>query len=178
MASIVLGGTPFTVEPLFASDSFELQPRVMPILLALFRAQMTIVDAAGGKIENLGDLKVDISLVGPVLDQLAPIAEQACRNLPRGELKLLLRDVLKTSTANGIPLFGAPTDIGGQTANPFELIMRGRTLDTWKLLIFALRTHYPDFQGAFAAIGSAAKAATAAPSEASTTSPPSQQATG
>ena len=107
-------------------------------------------------------LDVDVQQIAELA---LPALERACRLLPRGELATITRELLEGATlvgpAGAVLLFGQ--QIGPNVVDTFDSAFRGRTIDTWRLLWFALRTHYPDLFGLLAARGGTAKA-TASPS--------------
>jgi hypothetical protein len=186
MASIVLGGTTYEVPQLFALDSCELLPRLLPLVAevgALFVAGIAVVlgEAAGTaglepasitavSLARLLEQEIDPMRVAMHLNDLLPGIERLCAKLPRGELRRLIPEVLKGTTANGVPLFGA--QVGPTSVDTFDTVMRGRSGDVFRLLLFAVKdVHYPDvvagmfpqlFQDVAASGGSATR--TASPS--------------
>lgn len=153
-----IGGNVFCVTPLPAMRSFTLQPRLAPALAAV---------AEGiGAIGNLAE-KQDLDAIE--LAAIAPVVTRFFHALPPDRLEMVTRELLAGATMDGRPLFTAE-------GNPFDVLMRGRSIDVWKLLWFALEVNYPDFFGAVA--GKGARPAAANPSEASTTSPTSGPSTG
>lgn len=177
MPSLLLLGPPsitINVEPLLALRSFDLQPRIIPIAGEVLRVIATARDAGlfkskGGGAEGLELALADVE-TGPIVELALPALERVCRLLPRGELALLTRELLEGASAVGpagaVLLFGAM--VGPNIVDTFDTVFRGRTLDIWRLLFFALRTHYPDLFGLLAASGGTARA-TASPSATSTT---------
>lgn len=144
---IKLGTNIFNVTPLPALKSFVLQPRLAPAVVEVFGAL--------GMAASAGDIGgVDISV-------LAPMVGSFFSKLPAAELELVLRELLGTATMDGTPLFTA-------NGNPFDVLMRGRMLDVWKLLWHAVRVNYPDFLGLLGASGEA-KGPMVSPSGGSTT---------
>jgi len=141
---LVLGGNVFVVNPLSALRSFALQPRIAPPLAEVFgvlASLKTTVQSAGNAlemadkvgIENLLDADIDIESVIPVVGRFFS-------KLPADELMSLVRELLSGATMDNIPLFTANGD-------PFDVKMRGRTMDTWKLMWHAIKVNFPDFFG-------------------------------
>lgn len=174
MPQITIGGTVFNVEPMDGLRSFDLQPRIAPIVGELVRVVTGALETGmikAGADGKPGELSLDNLDTGPLLEVALPALTRVCGMLPRGELGTITRELLTGATVIGAQgaalLFGAPVP-GGATVDTFGQLMRGRTLDTWRLLFFALRTHYPDLFGLLAARGGAATA-TANPSATSPT---------
>jgi len=114
-----IGGNVFSVVPLPAMRSFALQPRLAPALAEVV-----------GVLGSLsGDL--DVGALGPAVGRFFA-------KLPADELEAVTRELLAGATMDGAQLFTA-------AGNPFDLVMRGRTLDVWRLLAFAVEVNYPDF---------------------------------
>jgi hypothetical protein len=147
MPSIKIGDDVFDVSPLPAEVTFDLQPRLAPLLTEIGRIWIGLMQLDGEM--KIDPTTIDPAQIAPLVELLVPAVERACRLLPRGELRLLLRELLAGATAvtptGSVLLFGAVAGAG--TADPFNLLFRGRTMDIWRLLVFALKVHYPDFLG-------------------------------
>lgn len=135
-----IGNDHFTVQPLMGEESFLLQMRILPLVTDL-AALATAQSEAGDSILSL-------------LDKAAPIVQRACAKLPPDELRIIMRALLKGATMNGQQLY---TDQG----NPINVLMMGRTLDIWKLIVKALEVSYPDFFGLVRGLVGRSKAAAA-----------------
>lgn len=151
--SIVLGQDTFTVSPLPAMDSFAMQSRIAPIVVELLALAAALLQAGGEALSEKTDLgKVDLSKLD--MGTIGPAVARICKAMPAPELRAVTTELLQSATINGQLL-----------APMFDLKMQGRTVDTWRLLFFAVRVNYPDF---FALVGKsgapAAGAATASPS--------------
>ena len=149
MPERVISGNTFSVEPLTAMRSFALQPRIAPAIAAVAEAVGSLTSISGKG--DLGTVEVAA---------LAPAVGRFFQALQPGDLQDITRALLGSARMDGIALFSGAGD-------PFELKMRGRTLDTWRLLWFALEVNYPDFFGLLA--GAAARQPAPAPSEESST---------
>lgn len=174
---LTLDGSLFVVTPMTAMRSFVLQPRLAPVLAeagALFYALLGGLARSQGA-ESQEDVKLDVgALLDADLDVNAIAAGMGriCAKLPPGELQAITRELLAGATMDGVQLFAAVQGDG----DPFDIRMRGRTLDVWRLLWHALRVNYPDF---FMALGGSGKPRPGAnPSAASSTSGTSGQSTG
>jgi hypothetical protein len=134
--AITLGKDSFEVPTPPAWDSWELQQRVLPVFGRVAGAVLHFLGRAPD--HDLEKLKeVDVMEVLPaVLPHLGAIFSE----MPPGEFGAISRALLRNATMNGMPLF---TEQG----NPYDALMRGRTMDTWRLLVYALRVWYPDFFG-------------------------------
>jgi hypothetical protein len=133
MPERVINGNTFQVEALPAMRSFALQARIAPAL-------GEVIGVAAGILTGGGIDTADVA-------ELAPVLGRFFAKLPSAELQDVTRELLTGATMDGVPLFTS-----GQ-GDPFDLKMRGRTLDVWKLLWFSLEVNYPDFFGLLAARG-------------------------
>lgn len=151
--TLKLGANFFQVVPMLGEESFLLQPRILPLVAEV--GALALAQANSGA-----------SLVS-LFETIAPIVARACAKLPPDELKFIMRALLKNATMDGQPLYRESPD--GSVVALVDVLMQGRTLDIWKLLLKALEVSYPDF---FAlARGLRAKvAAKESPSETSSTS--------
>lgn len=134
MTTKTIGGSVFTVVPLPAMQSFTLQADIFPAVTAAI--------AELGGVTDLGE--VDLVVMGRA-------AAAFFREMPRQRLDAIVRELLQGATMDGKQLF---TPAG----NPFDVLMRGRALDTWQLLWLALEVSYPDFFGRLAGLAGAAVA--------------------
>lgn len=119
-----IGTDVFTVQPLLGEASFLLQPRLAP-LLAELAALATAQADSGDSILAL-------------LERAAPIISRACEKLPAEELRTIMRTLLAGATMNGQPLYT-------QNGNPIDVLMMGKTIAIWRLILKALEVSYPDF---------------------------------
>lgn len=150
MAQRQIGGNLFTVTPLPAMRSFVLQSKLAPALSSIIGS---IGSLAGG------------SLAETDVGALAPAVAGFFSKLGPDELEQVTRQLLGDATMDGKPLFSPAGD-------PFNVFMAGRTMDTWKLLWFAVEVNYPDFFGLLgAAASSRGEKVTVSKSGASNTSP-------
>jgi len=143
-----IGDHLYSITPLPALASFTLQADLAPALAA-------VAGAVGGDLASLE------------VEAMAKAAGAFFAALPRDKFSNVVRELLSPVLRDGAPLF---TSAG----NPFDVVMAGSTLDTWKLLLAALEVNYPDFFGALAALRAAGAVN---PSAASPTSPTSGPAT-
>jgi hypothetical protein len=120
-----IGKDTFTVSPLLGEESFVFQPRILP-LVAEVAALATAQAESGDSLQAL-------------LDKAAPVIARACAKLPPAELRDIMRTLLRGATMNGQRLY---LDDGSA---PINVLMQGRTLDIWRLLLKALEVSYPDF---------------------------------
>lgn len=155
-----IGDHLYGVEPLPAMRAFILQPKIAPAMSEVARAISQVIGS-----RNIGLLMVGDT---DVLDAIGACVTKFCETLPPKELEAITRDLLWSATRDNIPLFTSNGDT-------FDVVMRGHTMDVWKLLYLALEANYPDF---FDVIGGFVKKLQAAsPSEESSTLPPASPAT-
>lgn len=127
MSELILGSDKFNVDPLDAWSTFELQAKIAPPVAEVMGVLGTELGSG-----NVADL--DVSALGPAVGKFFGHFAQP------GSLRALVRELLANATMNGSPLVTTAGD-------PFAVLMRGRTVDTWKLLWFAVQVNYPDFFG-------------------------------
>jgi hypothetical protein len=127
---ITLGGNTFVLQPLLAKQSWMLQPRIAPPLLEVFR----LLPMVQTDIKSVLDLDTNI---------LIDIMNNFFKKLPPDEIYAVTSVLLTGATMDGKPLFT-------ESGNPFDILMRNRTIDTWRLLWFAIQLNYADF---FMALG-------------------------
>lgn len=148
-----IGDDVFMVAPLLGERSFLLQPLIAPAMTdfgALFGLfAKAYADFAGDeepKVASGGDEEPKLELgemiddVMSALEQAGPIVARLCAKLPPDHLKAIVRELLAGATMNGKPLYS-------QQGNPIDVLLQGRTVDFWRLLVHALRVSYPDFFG-------------------------------
>lgn len=154
MNALKLGTDTFTVNALLAEESFDLQPKLLPVLpdmlelAAMFtREFFELVEAKGG------DANVDVP-IEEILDKglgllgrASPIISRVCAKLNPDEMRYIRRTLLSGATCNGKPLYGKPGE-----GNLIDVVLQGRTIDLWRLLIFAVEVSYPDFFALLAAL--------------------------
>lgn len=149
-ATYELGSDVFVIEPLLGEESFVFQSRVAPLV---------------AEIMGLFGVRADAADLGALLEAATPIVARAARALPPEELRQVMRILLKGTTVNGKPLYspeGQPLLI--------NVVMQGRTIDVWKLLVKSIEVSYPDFFDLLRAYG--VRRGAAASSETSSTSTP------
>lgn len=162
-----IGNDVFTVSPLLAEASFLLQPKIVPILpdvgelygiftqaAAAVLSELKAPPAAAGAPQESEAPAAGAGGEGVSPEQLAAASQLAteyvarasaavarlCAKLPPDELRYIMRTLLQGATMNGAQLY---TPQG----NPIDVLLRGRTLDVWRLLIHAVKVSYPDFFG-------------------------------
>lgn len=154
----VIGGDTFQVYPLAAMDTWCLQPLILPALghlatlYGLFVRQ-SLALVADGTLQEGQELDPVTLLpqVVPMLEQAGPVITKLCQVLPPPQLQEVTRALLRSATINGKPLFS-------ERGDTFNVLMQGRTLDTWQLVIFAMEVSYPDFFAKIRLAGAAAAA--------------------
>ena len=156
---IKLGSNTFSINLLSASDAFDLQPLLWPAVSEALGALATL--ASSGKMDLTKIGEEDEAGAVEAIQKSSPVVIAAVagifNRLPVERLRDVRKQLLQGARCDNKELFSAQGDT-------FEVIMRGRTLDTWRLLIWALRCNYPDF---FDLVGDALTAA----KEKSSTSP-------
>lgn len=137
MATIRIGNDVFTVSPLGAVRSFELQADIWPPVTAALEEIAKGVAASGIPLKGFDFDKLFESNAVEIVAALSRGAAAFFRHLPREKLGFVLRELLGTAKKGTIDLFGP--------GEPFNTEMQGRTMDTWRLIIFSLQISYPDF---------------------------------
>ncbi len=133
---IQIGNTKFEVPEPSAMRSFALQQRVLPVAGRLVGVLLQVFGkTADFDFEKFAELNVTQAL--PIA---LPALGEVVSLMPPGELEAITRELLRDATADGMKLVG--TNAAGDL---FDTVMRGRTLDTWRLLWHALKVWYPDF---------------------------------
>lgn len=161
-----IGNDVFTVSPLLAEASFLLQPKIVPILpdvgelygiftqaAAAVLSELKAPPAAAGAPQeseapapSAGDgvspeqLAAASQLATEYMARASAAVARLCAKLPPDELRYIMRTLLQGATMNGALLY---TPQG----NGIDVLLRGRTLDVWRLLIHAVKVSYPDFFG-------------------------------
>lgn len=166
MAQTTIGSSIFTVNPLAGERSFLLQPKLLPALSEIATLYALFISTVSDLMPKLGD-KADkdidpmelLPLAQPALESAGPVIARLCEKLGPN-LKDIMRELLEGATMDGKPLYT-------QQGNPIDVLMQGRTLDIWKLIVFAMGVSYPDFFGLLRGFGK--KSAGAKPSETLTT---------
>jgi hypothetical protein len=126
--SLKLGNDVFTVSPLGGEASFLLQPKLLPLVV-------DFVMAAGALNETVGE-GFDAAAIAA---KVGPIVQSMVGKLSPDDLKYIMRTLLTGATMNGTLLYQ------GAAGEPIHVLLQRRTLDTWRLLIHAVRVSYPDF---------------------------------
>lgn len=170
---IKLGNNTFEVPPPTAMRSFALQQKLLPIVGRVANVFLQLLGL------ELDVTKLVMTDVMRVLPEALPYVGQIFSEMPDDELERLTRALLRDGKFGaGLAPPTAPLFSGGAAGDAFDLLMQGRTTETWQLLWYAIEVWYPDFfaraGGLFASVG----VKKASPSEASTTSPPTGPATG
>lgn len=146
MNAIKLGAQTFTVNALLAEESFDLQPKLLPVLPDMIELYAMFAKEFLSLAEEKGGLDVEVDpleVLDKGLDLLArasPVISRLCSKLQPDELRYIRRTLLSGATCEGRPLYGKPGE-----GHPIDIILQGRTLDLWRLQIFAVKTSYPDF---------------------------------
>jgi len=160
--ALQIGSDTFRVSLLDFETTCDLLPVILPAaaeiarLYALLFGEVVRVAASTGKEakdldgQSIADLQIDASLVlkflpaltGPLADASAIIAT-VCEKLPAATLRHVRRTLLAGATMNGTPLYA----IAEGQKDMIGLLLRGRTIDGWRLMLFALKANYPDFFG-------------------------------
>ncbi len=142
-----IGEDIFTISPLGYEETCDLQPLLAPALAdfgrlyALFIGEMArLLQQHGAEVAE-ADVVTMLPELGGSLDQASAIIAQVAAKLPATSLRTIRRTLLRGATMNSKPLY-ATTE--GQP-DMINTLMRGRTIDGWKLLLFALEVNYPDF---------------------------------
>lgn len=167
---IKLGKETFIVPQPLGMKSFAFQQKIIPVASDIVRLiAHALRKSPTEDFKNF--LEKDVL---SVLPEILPYLGEIFARMPDGELEKITHTLLgdcKYIIEGGaeIPLF-TPQLAG----SPFDSLMRGRTLDTWKLLWHALGVWYPDFLSLGGLL--AAKGASANPSEKSNTSNPATPA--
>jgi hypothetical protein len=167
MAQRRIGKHMFVVAPLPAIRSWALQPRLVPFIVEIGRLLALFMTSESGKkiVEMVEGIDLDKMTVQQFLGMDFDLTESAtlaadaaariCRQLGSKELEAVTRELLVGATCDGVQMFNA-TPGGGE---PFDLLMQGKTLDTWRLLLFAVQINYPDVFSPRAALAAASPAA-------------------
>lgn len=137
---ILLDGQVFTVAELDPWITFPMQMRIWPAVAEVIGAALSGMKGIE-KPEDL--LEIDLSQIDPVVFTTA--IGRICKILPAPELEALTNVLLNFST--GVINGRAIQVIDNGRLN---IAMKGRTIDTWKLLFHSVRVNYPDF---FARLG-------------------------
>lgn len=137
---IKIGDYSFDVPAPPAMRTFSLQQRILPVVGRVLGVLFSI----GGKAVDTDLTKLKGGEIMALLPQAAPAIGEVFAAMPPGELEDLTRELLRDATVDGwggaskVKLFDGP---GGA----FDAVMKGRSLDVWKLLWHALEVWYPDF---------------------------------
>lgn len=160
---ITIGDKIFEIPSPPAMRSFALQQSILPVA-GRFAGVLAQVLGAGNMEELLK--KEVVSVLPSVLPGLGEIFSM----MPPGELERITRTLLADATcamADGakVRIFAPAGSTGGDL---FDSLLKGKTIDIWRLLLHALEVWYPDFFGRARVLFVAAKGK-AKDSEASTT---------
>ena len=127
-------------------SSYGLQQRVLPVAARVVEVLAYLINGMGADKDKLlgEDGKPDLAklLGGDVLNVLPaalPAIGRVFSDMPDGELEKVTRALLVEATCDGVPLFITGGD------DPFDKLLAGRTMDTWRLLWHAIGVWYPDF---------------------------------
>lgn len=160
---IHLGDTEFKIGPIDADESFDLQPRIFPVIAEVMASIVTMIKAAppedrpegadpdGAEREMLNKRRMTIGALGRAAqklqiekmdaDGIVPIVARVCAQLPPDELRAIRRVLLSNSFANGERLYARKPGEKGC----FSEVMQGRTIDTWRVMYEAFRVVFADF---------------------------------
>jgi len=135
---IKIGGNSFDVPAPGGMRSFSLQQRILPVAGRVANVFLQLLSGSG--VVSVADLssvlEADVLRVLPIA---MPAIGEIFSTMPKGELEGITRELLGDATCDKVPLFGSPK------GDAFDLMMQGRTLDTWRLLWYAMEVWYPDF---------------------------------
>lgn len=146
MPNLELNGKFYTVNALLAEDSFDLQPRILPVLPDFLQLYLLFYDSFSEMVtraeKSAGEIERDeiVDKMREIADKAQPIILRLCKALPPDELRTIRRTLLRGATCDGKALYNE-----GVGPNNIDLLMQGRTIDMWRLLLFALGVSYPDF---------------------------------
>jgi hypothetical protein len=139
---ITLGKQKFIVPVPHHMRTWALQQRLFPVAGNLAAAFVVIL----GKSDLRSILESEIIQSLPTA---LPHLGRVFADLPAGELEQITRILLgdpkagakedEVATCDGVALFSR------DEGDAFDTILRGRTMDTWRLLVHAMGVHYPDF---------------------------------
>lgn len=162
MASIKIRDKTFEINPLLVEDSFDLQPFLLPVLpeigqlIALFFGDVSKFaeldrqdDAAKSPEEKAEILRQFSEEGGAMLAKASPILERISRALPPEKLRHIRRTLLREATCGGVALYGNTPREG----DAINVLLAGRVIDVWRLLLFAVQISYPDFFEMAASLG-------------------------
>lgn len=158
MALKKIGGRNFIVNPLLAEASFDLQPKLLPVIPEMAKLYLLFTQ----KFEELVrkgketiETKEAIDAGFDLLEQASPSIAKLCSTLGPDELQHIRRTLLAGASCDGTVLYNSTNPAG---PHPIDHLMMGRTLEMWELLIFAVRVSYPDFFDRLGALGAPKKA--------------------
>lgn len=152
MQTLTLGGDKFTVNPMASAwESFTLQPLMAPVLELFNEADKIPEILASLAGTDLAEL--DVMQVLPAVPPVARAVARALGKIPPPDLAAICKALFAVVIVepNG-------ASKGVVLADVFAILMRGRTLDTWRLLYACVRENYPDFFALLPARGGAQKA--------------------
>ena len=161
--SFKIGNDAFTVSLLPGEESFLLQPSIAPVIVEIVQLAALFARSLGGLPDD-ADAAQKIAAALPLIGEASAVVARLCAKLPRETLREMMRKLLTGATMNGTLLYQ------GSQGNPIDVLMQGRSLDIWRLVIRAMEVSYPDFFGLLS--GFRVAAAKASPSETSATSSP------
>lgn len=121
---MLTGMATFLLQPLIAPPLIEVIGTLVPMMMSGVPIDLDTTDVA----------------------ELIPALSKFFGKLNKKDLETITRDLLNGATCDGVQLF---RDDG--KGDPFNAIMMGRTIDTWKLLFRSMQVNYPDFFGLFGA---------------------------
>lgn len=166
MAQIQIGKNVYDVNPLLVEDSFDLQPKLLPVLpeigrlISLFSTEFSLFaeldkkdDEARSDDEKDRITKEFAEQLAALLEKASPIIERVCKLLPAEDLRYIRRTLLRDATCGNTPLYSR--DGRGDAINIF---FAGDTIGLWRLIAFAVQISYPDFFGMAASLASRVRA--------------------
>ncbi len=140
---IVISNKTYNVPIPSGMRSFALQQKLLPVAGRVANVFVQLV----GNVKDVADIAgADVIRVLPLA---MPHVGEIFSQMPDGQLESIVRTLLgdpktgaiESATCDKLPLFSAGSDA-------FDALMRGKTVDTWKLVLHALEVWYPDFFGA------------------------------
>jgi hypothetical protein len=153
-----IGDDVFSVSPLTGERSFLLQPLIAPAMAdfgALFALFVRAFASGDEEPKIAADEEPKANAVVEALDaleQAGPVIARLCSKLPPEQLRTIIRELLAGATMNGKPLYSVQ-------GNPIDVLLQGRTMDFWRLLIHAMRVTYPDFFSLLRGLGVSSRGA-------------------
>ena len=151
-----IGDITYSVVELPAMRALLIQPLLAPIFVELAGAFAKAVQSVA-KASGDDDLSMS-TLLNIDVDAIMPALSRAATKISPADLEHLTRQLLAGAQmqveGKWIPLLGSDG-----TGGAFDLKMKRRLADVWRLLVFALEVNYPDFFDALGGLGARLRAA-------------------